>query len=44
MIGIFDKVKKKYFLPTVDIADYDVMIDVRNFFDQPVKKLFKNIL
>ena len=25
------------FLPTVEIKDYNVMIDERNFFDQPVK-------
>ena len=36
-IGIFDKVKKKKFLPTVEIRDYNVMIDGRNFFNQPVK-------
>ena len=28
---------KQYFLPTVEIKDYNVMIDERNFFDQPVK-------
>ena len=28
---------KQYFLPTVQIKDYNVMIDWRNFFDQPVK-------
>ena len=28
-----------YFLPTVEVKDYDIMIDGRNyyFFDQPVK-------
>ena len=28
---------KQYFLPTVEIKDYNVIIDGRNFFDQPVK-------
>ena len=28
---------KRYFLPTVEIKDYNVMINGRNFFDQPVK-------
>ena len=28
---------KQYFFPTVEIKDYYVMIDGRNFFDQPVK-------
>ena len=28
---------KTYYLPNVEIKDYDVMIDGKNFFDQPVK-------
>ena len=32
---------KKHYLPTVEIKDYNVMIDGRNFFDQPLK-WFKN--
>ena len=28
---------KKHYLPTVEIKDYNVMIDGRNFFDQPLK-------
>ena len=28
---------KRYFLPTVEIKDYHVMINEQNFFDQPVK-------
>ena len=28
---------KRYYLPQVEISVYNVMIDVRNFFDQPVK-------
>ena len=28
---------KKYYLPTVEIKDYNVMIDGRKFFDQPLK-------
>ena len=30
-------VHTKYYLPTVEIKDYNVMIDGKNFFDQPVK-------
>ena len=32
-----------YFLPTVEIKDYNVMIDQKNFFEKPVKKLHNNI-
>ena len=28
----------RYFLPTVEIKDYNVRIDRKNSFDQPVKK------
>ena len=28
---------KKYYIPNVEIKDYNVMIDGENFFDQPVK-------
>ena len=28
---------KRYYLPNVEIKDYNVMIDGKNFFDQPVK-------
>ena len=28
---------KQYYLPTVEIKDYNVMIDVQNVFDQPVR-------
>ena len=37
---------KKYYLPTVEIKDYNVIINGRNFFDQPIKndlKTFDNI-
>ena len=37
---------KQYYLPTVKIKDYKVMIDGRNFFDQPIKndsKTYDNI-
>ena len=29
---------KRYYLPNVEIKDYNVMIDGKNFFAQPVKK------
>ena len=28
---------KRYYLPTVEIKDYNVMIDLQNCFDQPVR-------
>ena len=30
-----------YYLPKVEIKDYNVMIDGKNFFDQPVNNDFK---
>ena len=33
----------RYFLPTLEMKDYNVMIDRRKFFDQPVKKECENI-
>ena len=30
---------KIYYLPNVEINDYNVMIDGKNFFDQPVKEM-----
>ena len=32
---------KQHYLPTVEIKDYNVMINGRNFFDQPVKNDLK---
>ena len=32
---------KRYYLPNVEIKDYNVMIDGKNFFDQPEKKTNK---
>ena len=37
---------KRYFFPTVEIKDYNVMIDEKKFFDQPVKndlRTYENI-
>ena len=28
----------RYYLPNVEIKDYNAMIDGKNFFDQPTKK------
>ena len=36
-------VHTKDYLPIVDIKDYNVMIYGEKFFDQPIKKKFKNI-
>ena len=36
----------RHFLPTAIVEDYNVMIDARNFFDQPIKndiKIYENI-
>ena len=36
----------RQFLPTAIVEDYNVMIDARNFFDQPIKndiKIYENI-
>ena len=33
--------QKKYYLLTVGIKDYNVMIDERNLFDQPIKMIWK---
>ena len=33
---------RKYFLPRVDITDYNVLIDGRNFYDQPIKDQIRN--
>ena len=36
-------VHSKYYLPSVKIKDYNVVIDGQNCFDKLVKRLFKNI-
>ena len=30
--------KKRFYLPNEEIKDYNIMIDGKNFFDQPIKK------
>ena len=32
---------RKYFLPRVDIKDYNILIDGRNFYDQNISEDFK---
>ena len=32
------RTSKRYYIPNVEIKDYNVMIDVKKFFNQPVKK------
>ena len=32
---------KRYYIPNVEIKDYNVMIDGKNFFDQPINNMFK---
>ena len=39
--------QKKYFLPRVNITDYNVLIDGRNFFDQPINdqiRKYENVI
>ena len=31
----------KYFLPRVNITNYNLLIDGRNFYDQPINELIK---
>ena len=33
--------RTKYFLPRVNITDYNVLIDGRNFYDQPINDIIK---
>ena len=41
VLSVEDKAKqticKRYYLPTVEIENYNVMIDGQNFFDQPIR-------
>ena len=32
---------KRYYIPNVEIKDYNVMIDGKNFFDLPINNMFK---
>ena len=32
---------KRYYIPNVEIKDYNVMIDEKNFFDQPINNMIK---
>ena len=37
---------KQYYIPTVEIKDYNIMVNGRNFFDKPIKndlKTYDNI-
>ena len=33
--------RKRYYIPNVEIKDYNVMIDRKNFFDQPINNMIK---
>ena len=35
------KVQTKYYIPKVEIKDCNIIIDGRNFFDQPIKNALK---
>ena len=40
------KVNRKYYIPKVEIKDYNVITDEKNFFDKPMRnalKVFDNI-
>ena len=41
LIGVKETVKKNYFLPRVNITKYNVSIDGRNFYDQPIDDQIK---
>ena len=32
---------KRYYIPNIEIKDYSVMIDGKNFFEQPINKMIK---
>ena len=36
------KVQTKYYIPKVQIKDYNIIIDGRNFFDQPIENALKS--
>ena len=41
----FERVNhRKHFLPRLNIANYNVLIDGRNFYDQPISDQVKNIM
>ena len=35
--------QRKYYLPSIDLKEYNVIIDGRNFYDNPIKVILKNI-
>ena len=39
-----EQVTINIFFPTVEIKDYNVMIDGQNFFDQPIKNIKKHMI
>ena len=39
--AVFRNNHRKYFLPRVNITNYNVLIDGRNFYDQPINDLIK---
>ena len=39
---VLRKSHTKYFLPRVNITNYNVLIDGRNFYDQPINDLVKH--
>ena len=41
--GVQRTSNRRYYLPNVEIKDHNVMIDVKNFFDQPVKNKMANL-
>ena len=41
--GVQRTSNRRYYLPNVEIKDHNVMIDVKNSFDQPVKNKMANL-
>ena len=43
MVSLLEMGKKKYYLPRIDLEKYNVIIDGRNFYDNPSESVLKNI-
>ena len=41
MLKLKERITKKYFLSRVNITNYNVLIDGRNFYDEPINDLVK---
>ena len=39
-----EEVHTKYYITNIEIKDYNVIIDGTNFFDQPIKMIWKHMI